>query len=73
MPTIINLRQDPFERLSNLHGETINNSSPAYLNGFMAREFWRFVVVLQVVAKAAQSAVEYPPMQDSSFLQPRRH
>jgi arylsulfatase A-like enzyme len=64
MPTIVNLRQDPFERLSNLRGETLNNSSPAYLNDFMAREFWRFVVVQQVVAKAAQSAIEYPPMQD---------
>jgi arylsulfatase A-like enzyme len=64
MPTIINIRQDPFERLSVLRGETINNSSPAYLNDFMAREFWRFVVVQQTVGKLAMTAIDYPPMQD---------
>jgi hypothetical protein len=37
---------------------------PAYLNDFMAREFWRFVQVQQIVAQAAASAIEYPPMQD---------
>jgi arylsulfatase len=36
MPTITNLRWDPFERLSPLRGESINNSSPAYMNDFMA-------------------------------------
>jgi hypothetical protein len=30
----------------------------------MAREFWRFVVVQEVVARAAASAIDYPPMQD---------
>jgi arylsulfatase len=30
----------------------------------MAREFWRFVVVQQLVAKVAASAIDYPPMQD---------
>ena len=30
----------------------------------MAREFWRFVVVQQTVAKLAMTAIEYPPMQD---------
>ena len=34
------------------------------MNDFMAREFWRFVVVQEVVSKAAASAIEYPPMQD---------
>ena len=29
----------------------------------MAREFWRFVVVQQTVAKLAETAIEYPPMQ----------
>ena len=63
MPTITNLRWDPFERLSPLRGESLNNSSPAYLNDFMAREFWRFVNVQQVVGKLAMTAVDYPPMQ----------
>ena len=29
----------------------------------MRREFWRFVVVQQHVAKLAMTAIEYPPMQ----------
>jgi hypothetical protein len=28
------------------------------------REFWRFVLVQQEVAKLAMTAVDYPPMQD---------
>ena len=63
MPDITNLRWDPFERLSPLRGESLNNSSPAYLNDFMAREFWRFVSVQQVVGKLAMTAIDYPPMQ----------
>jgi len=63
MPTIVNIRQDPFERTSTLRGETTNTGAFGYGNDFYAREFWRFVVVQQVVAKAAQSAIDYPPMQ----------
>jgi arylsulfatase A-like enzyme len=63
MPGITNLRWDPFERLSPLRGESLNNSSPAYLNDFMAREFWRFVSVQQEVGKLATTAIDYPPMQ----------
>jgi len=33
------------------------------MNDFMAREFWRFVVVQQEVAKLATTAIDYPPMQ----------
>jgi arylsulfatase len=64
MPAITNIRQDPFERTSTLRGETPLTGAFGYGNDFYAREFWRFVVVQQVVAKAAESAVEYPPMQD---------
>jgi arylsulfatase A-like enzyme len=63
MPDVTNLRWDPFERLSPLRGESLNNSSPAFLNDFMAREFWRFVSVQQVVGKLAATAIDYPPMQ----------
>ena len=63
MPSITNLRWDPFERLSPLRGESINDSSPAYLNDFFARQFWRFVSVQKEVAKLAQTAIDYPPMQ----------
>jgi arylsulfatase A-like enzyme len=64
MPTPVNIRQDPFERTPTLRGETFNTGSPAYVNDFMAREFWRFVMVQQLVGKLAMTAVDYPPMQD---------
>jgi len=64
MPTMVNIRQDPFERTPNLRGESWNASAPGYTNEFMAREFWRFVLVQQYVAKLAMTAIDYPPMQD---------
>ncbi len=63
MPTIINIRQDPFERTPNIQGQSLNDSGGGYLMDFMAREFWRFVLVQQFVGKMAMTAVEYPPMQ----------
>ena len=63
MPTITNIRQDPFERTSSIRGESLNDMGGGYLNDFMAREFWRFVVVQQQVAKLAETAIDYPPMQ----------
>jgi hypothetical protein len=63
MPTIVNIRQDPFERTPSIRGESMNNAGGGYMNDFMGREFWRFVVVQQAVAKLAQSAIDYPPMQ----------
>ena len=63
MPSIVNLRQDPFERTPTLRGETFNNSGQGYTNDFFAREFWRFVLVQQYVAKLAATAIDYPPMQ----------
>lgn len=66
MPLITNLRQDPFERLSSIGGETLNNSGAGYMMDFYAREFWRFVFVQERVANLAKTAVEYPPMQESA-------
>jgi arylsulfatase len=63
MPSLVNIRQDPFERTPNLRGESWNDSAPAYTNDFFAREFWRFVLVQQYVAKLAETAIKYPPMQ----------
>jgi arylsulfatase A-like enzyme len=63
MPTIVNIRQDPFERTPSIHGETLNNLGGGYMNDFYAREFWRFVLVQQQVAALAQTAIEFPPMQ----------
>jgi arylsulfatase A-like enzyme len=64
MPVLVNIRQDPFERTSSLRGESPNNSAFGYGNDFYAREFWRFVLVQQVVGKLAMTAIDYPPMQD---------
>jgi arylsulfatase A-like enzyme len=64
MPTMVNLRQDPFERTPTLNGESLNGGGFGYVNDFMAREFWRFVLVQQTVAKLAMTAIDYPPMQD---------
>jgi arylsulfatase len=63
MPTIVNLRQDPFERTPSTRGETLNDMGGGYMNDFYAREFWRFVLVQQAVAKLAETAINYPPMQ----------
>lgn len=63
MPTIVNLRQDPFERTPSIRGESTNDMGGGYLNDFMAREFWRFVMVQQYVGKLAMTAIDYPPMQ----------
>ena len=64
MPTIVNLRQDPFERTPSIGGQSINDLGGGYMNDFYAREFWRFVMVQEYVAKLAKTALEYPPMQD---------
>ncbi len=56
MPTIVNLRQDPFERTPSVRGETLNDLGGGYMNDFYAREFWRFVMVQKYVAKLAMSA-----------------
>jgi len=63
MPSIVNLRQDPFERTPSTRGQSSNDSAFGYGNDFFAREFWRFVLVQQEVAKLAQTAIEFPPMQ----------
>jgi arylsulfatase A-like enzyme len=64
MPTIVNIRQDPFERTPSTRGETLNTMGGGYMNDFYAREFWRFVLVQQYVGNMAMTAVDYPPMQD---------
>ncbi len=59
-PILVNLRLDPFERTGMYNGK--DNGSIAYYNWF-AYEFWRFVFVQQEVAQAAQTLIEFPPMQ----------
>ena len=59
-PILTNLRLDPYERTGMFNGK--DNGSINYYNWF-AYEFWRFVLVQQEVAKAAQSLIDFPPMQ----------
>lgn len=63
MPSIVNLRQDPFERTPSTGGQSLNDMGGGYMNEFYAREFWRFVMVQDYVGKLAKTAIEYPPMQ----------
>jgi arylsulfatase A-like enzyme len=63
MPSVVNIRQDPFERTPMIRGESSNTGAFGYGNDFFAREFWRFVMVQQYVGKLAQTAIEFPPMQ----------
>ena len=58
-PILTNLRLDPFERTGMSNGRT---GSLAYYNWFVF-QFWRFQFVQQEVAKLAQTAIEFPPMQ----------
>ena len=44
-------------------GETALTGAWGYPMDFFAREFWRFVMVQQYVAKLAATAIDYPPMQ----------
>ena len=61
IPTITNLRQDPYERMNwSSHGTA--NGSVAYWDSFK-HEMWRFQVASQIIARNIPSFVEYPPMQ----------
>jgi arylsulfatase A-like enzyme len=54
-PILTNLRLDPFER-------TGLGTSIAYFN-WMGVEFWRFVLVQEIVMAVGQSFIDFPPMQ----------
>ena len=58
-PILTNLRLDPYERTGMSDGKS---GSLAYYNWFVY-QFWRFVFVQQEVGKAAQSFIDFPPMQ----------
>jgi arylsulfatase A-like enzyme len=54
-PGIVNLRLDPFEKMG--------LQQSLFAANWWAFEFWRFVFVQQEVAKLAQTALDFPPMQ----------
>jgi arylsulfatase A-like enzyme len=61
-PVLTNLRLDPFERLDYPSNGTLTGSL-YYFPSWFVYEFWRFVFVQEEVAKLAQTALEFPPMQ----------
>jgi arylsulfatase A-like enzyme len=61
VPYITNLRLDPFERTGWPNSGT-KEGGQQYFDWFKY-QFWRFVFVQQVVGKALQTFIEYPPMQ----------
>lgn len=61
VPYITNLRLDPFERTGWPNSGT-KEGAQQYFNWFKY-QFWRFVFVQQVMGKALQTFIEYPPMQ----------
>ncbi len=64
MPIFYNLRQDPFERTGIFNGETPATGSLLYMRDFHALCMAQFPKFQDVVVKLAQSAIEFPPMQD---------
>ena len=63
-PDGVPARLDPFERMTWPENGTLDGAQN-YFSWFQY-EFWRYVFVQQEVAKLAQSAIEYPPMQKGS-------
>jgi len=61
VPTITNLRLDPFERMR-WPGNGTKDGAQQYFDWFKF-QFWRFVFVQQVMGKELQTFLEYPPMQ----------
>jgi arylsulfatase A-like enzyme len=61
VPTITNLRLDPFERTGWPQDGT-KEGGQQYFDWFKY-QFWRFVFVQQTVGKELQTFLEYPPMQ----------
>jgi len=62
-PILVNLRLDPFERTGAPNGQ---GGSFFYFHDWFAYQFWRFVFVQQQVGKLAQTALEFPPMQEGA-------
>jgi arylsulfatase len=61
VPILTNLRLDPFERMGWPENQAAQGSQQ-YFDWFKF-QFWRFVFVQQQVAKLAETAIEFPPMQ----------
>jgi arylsulfatase A-like enzyme len=62
VPTITNLRLDPFEKMG-FPEDMTKNGSLLFFSDFYMYQFWRFVFVQQVMGKEIQTFLEFPPMQ----------
>ena len=62
VPTIINLRLDPFEKMA-FPEDMTKNGSLMFFGDWYMYQFWRFVFVQQVMGKEIQTFLEFPPMQ----------
>src|SRR5271169_3691879 len=62
VPTITNLRLDPFERMG-FPEDMTKNGSLMFFGDWYMYQFWRFVFVQQVMGKEIQTFLEFPPMQ----------
>jgi len=62
VPTITNLRLDPFER-TGFPEDMTKTGSLLYFSDWYMYQFWRFVFVQQVMGKEIQTFLSFPPMQ----------
>jgi arylsulfatase A-like enzyme len=62
VPTIINLRLDPYEKMG-FPEDMTKNGSLMFFGDWYMYQFWRFVFVQQVMGKEIQTFLEFPPMQ----------
>jgi arylsulfatase A-like enzyme len=62
VPTIINLRLDPYEKMA-FPEDMTKNGSLMFFGDWYLYQFWRFVFVQQMMGKEIQTFLEFPPMQ----------
>jgi arylsulfatase A-like enzyme len=62
VPTIVNLRLDPFEKMA-FPEDLTKNGSLLFFSDWYMYQFWRFVFVQQMMGKEIQTFLEFPPMQ----------
>ncbi len=62
VPTIINLRLDPYEKMG-FPEDMTKNGSLMFFGDWYMYQFWRFVFVQQMMGKEIQTFLEFPPMQ----------
>jgi arylsulfatase len=62
VPTIVNLRLDPYEKMA-FPEDLTKNGSLLFFSDWYMYQFWRFVFVQQMMGKEIQTFLEFPPMQ----------